>query len=395
MTSASFALNDDQRQIQDLVRRVARERVAPRADQIDRSAEYPQDMFDLLKELGLFTLPFPEQYGGAGSMLSACLAIEEFGRVCYNTAYLLLVQWVPFGAILAGGTDEQKERLLPGLASGALRGAFSTTEAQSGSDVSGILTRAVKVDGGFRINGAKIWCTNSPVADFVLVAAKYDADTGAAAGTAKPGKSGAISLFIIEKGTPGFTVGRKEDKIGARGVPSCPLFLDDVFVPGHNLLGGGFKVVMEAFNASRPLIGARGVGLAQGAIDHAVGYVQERRAFGQPIGDFQGVRWMLADMAIQTEAARNLVYRAASMVDAGASPAELAPMAAMAKCFASDTAMRVATDAVQLFGAAGVSADYPINRYFRDAKVLQIIEGTNQIQRNIVANSLLGRTARK
>jgi alkylation response protein AidB-like acyl-CoA dehydrogenase len=390
-----YALNEDQRQIQDMVRRVARERVAPRADQIDRTAEYPQDMFDLLKELGLFTLPFPEKYGGAGSMLSACLAIEEFGRVCYNTAYLLLVQWVPFGAILAGGTEEQKERLLPGLASGALRGAFSTTESQSGSDVSGILTRAVKVDGGYRINGAKIWCTNSPVADFVLVAAKYDADPAAPAGQARPGKPGAISLFIVEKGAPGFTVGRKEDKIGARGVPSCPLFLDDVFVPDQNLLGGGFKVVMEAFNASRPLIGARGVGLAQGAIDHAVGYVQERRAFGQPVGDFQGVRWMLADMAIQTEAARNLVYRAASMVDAGASPAELAPMAAMAKCFASDTAMRVATDAVQLFGAAGVSADYPINRYFRDAKVLQIIEGTNQIQRNIVANSLLGRTARK
>ncbi|MDO8300018.1 acyl-CoA dehydrogenase family protein [Lacisediminimonas sp.] len=393
MTSTTgYALNDLQRQIQDMVRRVARERVAPRADQIDRTAEYPQDMFDLLKELGLFTLPFPERYGGTGSMLSACLAIEEFGRVCYNTAYLLLVQWVPFGAILAGGTEEQKERLLPGLASGALRGAFSTTESQSGSDVSGILTRAVKVDGGYRINGAKIWCTNSPVADFVLVAAKYDADP---AGQALPGKPGAISLFIVDKDAPGFTVGRKEDKIGARGVPSCPLFLDDVFVPDQNLLGGGFKVVMEAFNASRPLIGARGVGLAQGAIDHAVAYVQERRAFGQQIGDFQGVRWMLADMAIQTEAARNLVYRAASMVDSGASSAELAPMAAMAKCFASDTAMRVATDAVQLFGAAGVSADYPINRYFRDAKVLQIIEGTNQIQRNIVANSLLGRTARK
>ncbi|WP_241673021.1 acyl-CoA dehydrogenase family protein [Lacisediminimonas profundi] len=384
----SYALNDDQRQIQDLVRRVARERVAARADEIDRSAEYPHDMFALLKELGLFSLPFPEQYGGAGSMLSACLALEEFGRVCYNTAYLLLVQWVPFGAILAGGTEEQKARLLPGLASGDLRGAFSTTEAQSGSDVSGIRTRAVKVDGGYRINGAKIWCTNSDIADFVLVAAKYGDEAG------KPGSSG-ISLFIVEKGTPGFVVGRKEDKIGARGVPSCPLFLDDVFVPDHNLLGGGFKVVMEAFNASRPLIGARGVGLAQGAIDHAVEYVKERKAFGQQVSDFQGVRWMLADMTIQTEAARNLVYRAAALVDAGASPAELAPMAAMAKCFATDTAMKVATDAVQLFGAAGISAEYSINRYFRDAKVLQIIEGTNQIQRNIIANSVLGRQARK
>ncbi|SCK26009.1 hypothetical protein VAR608DRAFT_2112 [Variovorax sp. HW608] len=378
-----YALTDDQRQIQDLLRRVAREKVAKRADEIDRTAEYPHDMYELLKELGLFTLPFPPEYGGTGSMLSACIAIEELARVCYNTAYLLLVQWVPFGAILHGGTAEQKQRLLPGLASGEMRGAFSTTEAQSGSDVSGIRTRAVKVADGYRINGAKIWCTNSDLADFVLVAAKYE----------QGGKDG-ISLFIIEKGAAGFTVGKKEEKIGARGVPSCPLFLDDVFVPDINLVGGGFKAVMEAFNASRPLIGARGVGLAQGAIDHASAFVKERHAFGQHVSDFQGVRWMLADMAIQTEAARNLVYRAASMVDQSSPSAELAPVAAMSKCFASDTAMRVATDAVQLFGAAGVSAEYPINRYFRDAKVLQIIEGTNQIQRNIVANSLLGRVPR-
>ncbi|RWA52313.1 acyl-CoA dehydrogenase [Cupriavidus sp. UYMSc13B] len=376
----TYALNDDHRQIQDLIRRVARERVAKRADEIDRTAEYPHDMFALLKELGLFTLPFPEQYGGAGSLLSACIAIEEFARVCYNTAYLLLVQWVPFGAILSGGTDAQKQWLLPGLASGELRGAFSTTEAQSGSDVSGIKTRAVKVDGGYRLNGAKIWCTNSDIADFVLVAAKYGDDP-----------KNNISLFIVEKGMKGFTVGRKEDKIGARGVPSCPLFFDDVFIPDANRLGGGFKAVMEAFNASRPLIGARGVGLAQGAIDHAIEFVKDRSAFGRQVSDFQGIRWMLADMQMQTEAARNLVYRSAAMVDAGASAAELAPMAAMAKCFASDTAMKVATDAVQLFGAAGVSAEYSINRYFRDAKVLQIIEGTNQIQRNIISNSMLGR----
>lgn len=384
MTHTQYALNDDQRQIQDLIRRVSREKVAPRANEIDRTAEYPHDMFALLKELGLFTLPFPEQYGGAGSMLSACLAIEEFGRVCYNTAYLLLVQWVPFGAILSGGTEEQKARLLPGLASGELRGAFSTTEAQSGSDVNGIKTRAEKVDGGFRLNGSKIWCTNSDIADFILVAAKYRSQD----------KDG-ISLFIVEKGMKGLEVGRKEDKIGARGVPSCPLFFDNVFIPEANMLGGGFKAVMEAFNASRPLIGARGVGLAQGALDHAIDFVTTRSAFGQQVSDFQGIRWMLADMAMQTEAARHLVYRAASLVDAGASAAELAPIAAMAKCFATDTAMKVATDAVQLFGAAGVSSEYPINRYFRDAKVLQIIEGTNQVQRNIISNGLLGRPNRK
>jgi len=384
----TFELNADQRQVQDLVRRVARERVAPRADAIDRTADYPQDMFDLLKELGLFTLPFPAEYGGSGSMLSACLAIEEFGRVCYNTAYLLLVQWTPFGAILAGGTEAQKQRLLPGLASGELRAAISTTEPQSGSDVAGIRTRATKVEGGYSLSGAKIWCTNAPVSDFILVGARVSEERSARA----------INLFIVERGAPGFEIGRKEEKMGARGIPSCPLYLDKVFVPDENRLGAegaGFKIVMEAFNQSRPLIGARGVGLAQGAIDHAVDFIKNRVVFEQPVSDFQGIRWMVADMTTQTEAARNLVYRAAAMVDAGVTGAELAPICAMAKSFATDTAMKVATDAVQLFGAAGISADYPINRYFRDAKVLQIIEGTNQIQRNIVANAVLGRPERR
>jgi alkylation response protein AidB-like acyl-CoA dehydrogenase len=376
--------DDDQRRIQDLIRRVARERVAPRAADIDRTAEYPEDMFELLRELRLFTLPFPAEYGGTGSMLSACLAVEELGRVCYNTAYLLIVQWTPFGAILAGGTDEQKRRFLPGLAAGNRRAAISVTEAQSGSDVAGIKTRARRVAGGYRLRGSKAWCTGATIADFVLVAAKTgDDDT-----------PGTLNLFIVERDSEGFQIGRKEDKLGARGIPSCPLFLDDVFVPEANRLGDegkGFKIVMEAFNTARPIMGARGVGLAQGAIDHAVEFVQHRVAFGRTVSDFQGIRWMLADMAMQTEAARQLVYRAAALVDEGVSGKPLAPVAAMAKCFATDTAMTVATNAVQLFGAAGISAEFPINRYMRDAKVLQIIEGTNQIQRNIIANSLLGR----
>ena len=380
----AYALNDEQREIQALVRRLARDKVAARAADIDRSAEYPQDMFELLREVGLFTIPFPKEYGGTGSMLSAALAVEELGRVCYNTAYLLIVQWVPFGAILAAGNDEQKQRLLGPLAAGELRGAFSTTEPQSGSDVAGIRTRARRCDGGYRISGSKIWCTNSHIADFVLVAAKTGDDDSARA----------INLFIVERGSKGFTVGRHEDKMGARGVPSCPLFLDEVFVPEANRIGEdgrGFKDVMEAFNKSRPLIGARGVGLAQGAIDHSIEFVKNRITWGRKVSENQGIRWMLADMAMQTEAARQLVYRSAAVVDSGASGIELAPIAAMAKCFASDTAMRVATDAVQLLGAAGISADTPINRYFRDAKVLQIIEGTNQIQRNIIGDSLLGK----
>jgi alkylation response protein AidB-like acyl-CoA dehydrogenase len=385
----SYELNEEQRSIQDLVRRVAREKVAARADEIDRAAEYPHDMFALLKELGLFALPFPPEYGGIGSTLAACIAVEELGRVCYNTGYLLVVQWTPFGAILAGGTEEQKQRLLPGLASGELRGSLSLTEPQSGSDVSGIKTTARRTADGYVLNGAKIWATNSDIADFILVAAKTQDERGEPLG---------INLFIVDKATPGLSVGRKEDKMGARGVPSCPLFFDSALVPANNRLGPeggqGFKVAMEALNTSRPIVAARAVGIAQGAIDHTAKYIQERRAFGQAISDFQGVRWMMADMVMQTEAARQLVYRTASMVDAGASGKELAPMAAMAKCFASDVAMKVATDAVQLFGAAGVSAEYPINRYFRDAKVVQIIEGTNQIQRNIIAGSVLGKAGR-
>jgi alkylation response protein AidB-like acyl-CoA dehydrogenase len=382
----TYELTDDQLQIRDLIRRVARERVAPRADEIDRTAAYPHDMYALLKELGLFTLPFPESYGGAGSVLSACIAVEELGRVCYNTGYLLVVQWTPFGAILEGGTEEQKARLLPGLACGDLRGALSITEAQSGSDVSGIRTTARRKNGGYVLSGSKIWCTNSHIADFILVAAKTLDEQGHPLG---------INLFIVDRNTPGMTIGNEEDKMGARGVASCPLYFDDAFIRLEDRLGPeggqGFKVAMEALNTSRPIVAARAVGIAQGAIDHTVKFIQDRAAFGQAISHFQGVRWMIADMVAQTEAARQLVYRTASLVDAGVRGRELAPMAAMAKMVASDTAMKVATDAVQLFGAAGISNEYPINRYFRDAKVVQIIEGTNQIQRNIIADSVLGR----
>ncbi|WP_230802492.1 acyl-CoA dehydrogenase family protein [Seohaeicola saemankumensis] len=377
-----FKLGEDQTLVQDLVRRVAREKVAPRAQEIDRTAEYPHDMFEMLKELGLFLLPFPEEYGGANSMLSACVAVEEFGRVCYNTAYLLLVQWVPIGAILAGGTQEQKDRYLPGLAKGELRGALSLTEPQSGSDVSGIKTKARKDGGDYILDGNKIWCTNSGMADFVLVAAK----------TGTGDERGKINLFIVDTDTPGFNVGPKEDKMGARGVPSHSLYLENCRVPASAMLGDeetGFRVAMAALNDSRPIIGARAVGCAQGALDHAVEFIKNRHAFGQTIADFQGIKWMVADMETQTAAARLLVYQAAAALDAGVKGKELAHLAAMAKTFSTDTAMKVATDAVQLFGAAGISNEYGINRYFRDAKVLQIIEGTNQIQRNIISRSVL------
>lgn len=380
--TTQYALTDEQRLLQETLRAFAHDKVAPRAADIDAKAEYPQDMFEALRELGMFALPFPEGYGGANSMLSACIAIEELGRVCYNTAYLLIVQWTPFCAVLYGGTEEQKQRFLPGLGSGELRAAISVTEPGAGSDVAGIKTRAERRPGGYALTGSKIFCTNSTIADFIVVAAKTDPDK----------RHGGVCLFLVEKGMKGFEIGHSENKLGSRGVPSSALHFNDVFVPDENLLGSeedGFKLVMEAFNKARPSIGARGVGLAQGAIDHAVAYVREREAFKQPVSDFQGIRWMLADMATQTEAARQLVYKAASMVDAGEYGYALAPIASMAKCFATDVAMKVATDAVQLFGSAGISKDNPIERYFRDAKVLQIVEGTNQIQRNIIGKHVV------
>ncbi len=377
-----YCLTQEQIILRDTVRKFARAKVAPRAQEIDAKAEFPQDMFDALRELGLFALPFPEEYGGANSVLASCVAVEELGRICYNTAYLLIVQWVPFGAILYGGDQTQKDKYLSALASGDIRAAISVTEPGGGSDVAGIITRGTKVDAGYLLNGAKIFATNAEVADFVIVAVKTDPSL----------RHGGISTFIVERDRRGFEVGQGERKLGSRGVPSSPLYFTDCFVPDENLLGsegGGFNLVTEAFSKSRPIIGARGVGLAQGATDLAVEYVRDREAFNQPIADFQGVQWMLADMAMQTEAARQLVYKAAAVVDSGATGKELAPIAAMAKCFATDVAMKVATDALQLFGSAGVSQDNRIEQYFRDAKVLQIIEGTNQIQRNIIGKHVV------
>lgn len=383
-----YGLTAEQSQLQDLIRRVARERVAPRAAEIDRTAEFPMDMFKLLQELGMFSLALPPEHGGTGDMVSSCIAVEEFGRVCYNTGYLLITQWVPFHAINAGGSEEQKKKYLPGLADGTLAASFSLTEPQSGSDVANIKTRAKKVPGGYRITGQKIWCTNSHRAEIILVAAK----------TGDSDKAGAINLFVVPRDAPGLTVGKKEDKFGARGVPSCPLFLDEVFVPEENILGKegeGFKLVMEGLNKGRPLIAARAVGCAQGALDHAIEFVENRHTWGTRVSEYQGIRWMIADMAMQIEAGRHLTYKAASMVDAGVTGSEMAKLAAMAKAFTTDMAMKVTTDAVQLFGATGISNDAPINRYMRDAKVTQIIEGPNQIQRNIISDMMLGRVRRK
>jgi len=380
----AYELTEEQRMLKEMLHRVAEERVKPRAAEIDRKAEYPQDMFEMLRDLGVFTLPFPKEYGGTDSMVSACLAVEELGRVCYNTAYLLVVQWSTLGGILHGGTPEQKEKLIAGLAAGKLRGAISVTEPQAGSDVARIQTRAEKVPGGYALTGTKIYCTNAAVSDFIMVAARVERETG----------HEGIGVFLVEPGTPGFEIARHEDKLGARGIPSSELHFDKAFVPEANRMGG-FKAVMAAFNHTRPIMGARAIGLATGAMELAIEYAKQRQAFGQAVADFQGIRWMIADMAMQIEASRGLVYSAAKAIDSGADQGTIAHLAAIAKCFSTDMSMKVATDAVQIFASAGISRDFPIERYFRDAKVLQIIEGTNQIQRNIIANGVMGRAGKK
>jgi alkylation response protein AidB-like acyl-CoA dehydrogenase len=299
-----FQLGLEQLEIQQLVRRVAHEKVRPRAKDIDATAEYPQDMFELLRELGLFTLPFPEEYGGQASLLSAVVAIEELGIECYNTAYLLLVQWLPISALLAAGSESQKAMLLPDLAVGKTRAAFSTTEPQSGSDIRGIKTKArpMQKDGkdGYVLDGAKVWCTNAPVADFVIVACRLDDGKPASSKGPPP-----LNFFVVPKDTPGFQLGRHEEKLGGRGVPSSALFFDTCWIPQENMLGWtpehglnteGFYKVMDAFNHSRPIIAARAVGLAQGALNKSIEFLGGRRAFGQTLTDFQGLRWMLADM---------------------------------------------------------------------------------------------------
>lgn len=377
-----FELNSDQTAIKNFTRDLADTKLKPIALEVDKKGEYAQRSFEILRDAGLFTVPFSTQLGGTGSLLSACIVMEELCKVCYNSGNLLSTQWMAFRAILAAGNEAQKTRLLNGLSSGEIRASFASTESQSGSDVAGIKTRAQKVDGGYRLNGAKAWCTGARISDFIVVAAK----------TANAEGRDGISLFIVPKNSPGMTVGADENKMGARGLPTSEVFFDDVFVPAEDRLGPegeGFKSVMEAFSPARLIVAARGTGLAIGAMELAVEYTSTRIAFGQKVADFQGIRWMLADMDIQVSAARALLYQCAQAFDRNLRGKEMSKMASIAKCHATDTAMRVAQDATQLFGAAGISMDCPINRYYRDAKILQIVEGTNQIQRNVIGKNVI------
>jgi len=378
-----FRITEEQQMILDMVRRMARERILPRAALIDKEGVYPEDMFQLLKDQGLLGMAIPKEYGGAGhGLFSFCLVLEEIAKVCYNTAYILVMTLVPASCILEAGNGRQKSLYLSRLASGEYRGAFAVTEPNAGSDIGAIQMRAVNENQSYVLNGRKCFITNSTVADFIIFFTKTDPDAGRAG----------MSAFIVDKRAAGLTIGKIEDKMGGRGIPSAEIILEDCRVPAENLLGKlnqGFKIAMRSFNRSRPVIGARAVGLAQGALDYAINYAKQREAFGSPIASFQAIQFMIADMAMQIEAARQLVYKAAWLIDQGEIDLKTAGIMSMAKCFSTDVAMKVSIDAAQILGAYGYIKDYPLERYIRDAKSMQIVEGTNQIQRIVIAKCLL------
>jgi alkylation response protein AidB-like acyl-CoA dehydrogenase len=377
----SFWLSEEERQTRDLARDIARERIAPLAAHVDETEEYPAESLRHLAESGLGGAWIPEAYGGAGlGALAFCLITEEIAWACAATAVIHLVQYAGGHPIVAHGTEAQKRRYLPRLAAGEITAAFSLSEPGAGSDAGGLATTAVRKGDRYLLNGTKLWVTNGSHAGVLTLFATVDPSRG----------HRGITAFLVEPGFPGFALGKAERKMGIRGSPTVAIHLADCEVPVENRLGEegeGFRVALSVLDRSRPAVGAEAVGIAQAALDAATGYAKERRQFDRPIADFQGVQFMLADMAMQVHGARLMVHHAAALVDRGASRAALE--ASMAKCFASDAAMRVTTDAVQIFGGYGYTREYPVERFMRDAKVTQIYEGTNQIQRIVVARELL------
>jgi alkylation response protein AidB-like acyl-CoA dehydrogenase len=376
-------LSDEQREIRELVRDLARERVAPRAAEIDKQGEFPWDMVELFREHELFGLPYGEEYGGTGTgALMVLVAIEELSKVCATTGLILAVQELGSLGIKLAGTDEQKQRFLPRLATGEWLAAYALTEPGSGSDSAAMRSEA-RLDGDeYVLNGGKRFITNAGVAHVYTVFAKTDPEAG---------HSG-ISAFAVEADSPGFEVGRIEPKMGIKGSTTGEIFFNDLRIPADNLLGEegeGFKIAMRILDRSRPGIGAQGLGLAQGATDYALEYAKSRETMGKPIAQHQLISAMLADMETKCEAARGLLYKVGMMIDEGAPEDELTKISAMAKLYCTDVAMEVTTDAVQVLGGYGYMQEYPVERMMRDAKITQIYEGTNQIQRIVIAREML------
>ncbi|HZQ15462.1 MAG TPA: acyl-CoA dehydrogenase family protein [Gaiellaceae bacterium] len=376
-------LTDEQREIRELVRALARDRIAPRAAEIDKSAEFPWDVVELFRENELFGVLYDEAYGGIGaSALLTLVMIEELSKVCATSGLIVAVQELGSLGIKLAGTEEQKRRFLPRLASGEWLAAYALTEPGSGSDSAAMRTTAERDGDAYVLNGGKRFITNAGVANVYVAFAKTDPDAGHAG----------ISAFVVEADTPGFSVGRIEPKMGIKGSTTGEVFFDGCRVPAGNLLGAegeGFRLAMRILDRSRPGIAAQGLGLAQGATDYALEYARTRETMGKPIAQHQLVAGMLADMETKCEAARGLLYKVGRMIDAGETGPELTKLSAMAKLFCTDVAMEVTTDAVQVLGGYGYISEYPVERMMRDAKITQIYEGTNQIQRLVIAREML------
>jgi butyryl-CoA dehydrogenase len=381
-----YLLTEQQTMIRDLCRQITDEKIRPVAAEYDKSEKFPWEVMKVMAQSDLFGIYIEEKYGGmGGGVMDLCLATEEFSRGCAGIAISYSASALGAYPIILCGNDEQKQKYLPQIASGSKLAAFGLTEPGAGSDASALSTTAEKKGDHYILNGVKHFITNGGDAEIYTIIAMTDKSKGARG----------ASLFVVEKGTPGFSFGKKEEKMGIRASSTRELIFDNCKIPQENLIGRegtGFIAAMRTFDKSRPGIGAQAVGIAQGALDEAIKYAKQRKQFGKSIASFQGIQWMLADMATEVEAARALVYASAREVDAGVK--DIGAHSAMAKLYASDVAMKVATDAVQIFGGYGYMRDYPAEKYMRDAKITQIYEGTNQIQRNIIGLGLIKESAR-
>jgi len=382
-----FNLPDELAELQASVRRLARDKVKPRAREIDETGEYPQDLFDEFRAAGLLGLCIPEEYGGSGAgILGLTVAIEEVAKYSNTAALMLLLTRLPTGPVMIAGSEEQKKRYLPGIADGSERAAFGLSEPGAGSDVAGMRTRAVpdpSHEGGFVLNGVKCWMSGVAQADWYTVFAKT--------GDPSSRRHDSITAFIVDRSASGVSVGSLDRKMGVRGVDTGELVLEDVHVPAENVIGevGGFRLAMLGLNSMRPIVAARGIGLAEGALMYATEYVQQRPAFGHTIADFQGIQWEIAKLATEIEAARLLTYRSAWLADAGKFTREWVPYLSMAKYYATEVAVRASGLAVQLLGAAGYMKDHPTELWYRDARQLTIVEGTSQVQLGLIARGVL------
>ncbi|MEJ2183701.1 MAG: acyl-CoA dehydrogenase family protein [Nitrospirota bacterium] len=382
-----YFLDEEQTMIRDLARQIAREKVVPVRQELDETEEFPWDIMKTLAQSDLFGLFIPEEYGGLGKGgFELCLAVEELSAACLGVSTSYAANALGTYPILLYGSEEQKKKYLPDVASGKRLVAFGLTEAGAGSDAAGVQTTARLEGDEYVLNGTKQWITNGGEAEIYTIIAITDRAKGARG----------ASAFVVEKDTPGFTFGKKEKKMGIRCSATRELVFENCRIPRDNILGRegmGFIVAMKTLDHSRPGVGAQGVGVAQGALDEAIQFARQRVQFGQPVIGFQAVQHMLADMATQVEAARALVYAAAKYIDSGAK--DVSKASAQAKLFATDVGMRVTTDAVQVMGGSGYMREYPVEKMMRDAKILQIYEGTNQIQRNVIGQALIKEAAAK